>query len=387
MRVALTCPDSLSVLLFCQGIIEAIQDGGRSHVVVITDVGESREALEALGVTCIDRPVSRFTDPAGDIGYIADLVRLFRQHRCDAVLNFSTKQNIYGAIAGSIAGLKPIVAHVVGLGTTFVPDPSFKAAAMRRVLRGLYRIACRLSDKVWFTNPNDRQFFIETGLVAESRTILTRNYLDTSFWAIENEAPGDLAALRVGLGYSPDDIVVLMVARLNRAKGVFDFAEAAMLLRERCPGCRFLLVAPAEPPGAQTVSVEEVRAFEALGNFRWMGFQRDVRRLYAMCDMAVLPTYYKEGGYPRSLLEPMSLGKPLITTTSEDCRKTVDEGRNGFLVPPQDPTALADAIEQLAADPELRAQFGRWSRKKAVEEFEERAIVGEALRKASLVRA
>lgn len=385
MRIALTCPDSISVLLFCQGIIEALQNDGRSHVVVITDVGENRAEIEALGVTCVDRPVSRFTDPLGDVAYVAALARIFREYRCDGVLNFSTKQNIYGSIAGRLAGLNCIVSHVVGLGITFQPDPSLRASVMRQVMRGLYWLSCRLSNVVWFTNASDRAYFIATGLVEESRTILTRNYLDTSFYAAGQESKQDVDALRRALGYSPDDVVVLMVARLNRAKGVLDFAEAAQLLRHRCEVCRFLLIAPEEPPGPHTVPVDEIRKFESSGNFLWKGFQRNVRRLYALCDIAVLPTYYKEGGYPRALLEPMSMGKPLITTTSEDCRRTVDAGRNGLLVPPRDPSALADAVELLAKDPHRRAGFGRWSRQKAVTEFEEREIVGEALRSAGLI--
>jgi glycosyltransferase involved in cell wall biosynthesis len=105
----------------------------------------------------------------------------------------------------------------------------------------------------------------------------------------------------------------------------------------------------------------------------------------ALSHIGVLPSYYKEGGYPRALLEPMSMGRPVITTTSEDCRGAVDEGVTGLLVPPRDAGALANAIARLADDTELRVRYGAASREKARREFDETAILGDALRRLGLV--
>jgi N,N'-diacetylbacillosaminyl-diphospho-undecaprenol alpha-1,3-N-acetylgalactosaminyltransferase len=387
MTVALTCPDGLSVVLFCEGIIKALRSGGRQRVLVLTEVGEYRAQIEEFGADCINVPMSRYIDPVRDACYVMTLWRIMRREKCTGVLNFSTKPNIYGAIAARLAGVKRIVLHVVGRGASFQPGRSLKSRMMQSVMRRLYTLSCSLSDRVWFTNPNDLQFFVDTRIVESSRTILTHNYLDTSYYAPEMESEADVAALRTELAISPGQLVVLMVARLIRPKGVFEFAGAAELLRERYPDCRFLLVAPPEPNAPQSIAPADIKAYEARAHFRWLGFRHDMRRLYAMCDIAVLPTYYKEGGYPRALLEPMSMGKPLITTTSEDCRATVDEGRNGLLVPPRDTEALAEAIAMLVRDPSLRARFGRHSREKAVAEFEEKAIVEGPLREAGLVAA
>lgn len=386
MTIALVAPDGLTVVLFCLAFIDALKAGGRSKVIVVADVGPHRAELEALGVECVDVPMSRFIDPLSDARYVATLRSVFKRYGCDAVVSHSTKPNVYAPIAARMAGVPRVVNHVVGLGATFVPDGSLKSAVMRRVLLGLYCIACSKCDRVWFTNPADREFFVRAGVVPAEKTILTRNYLDTEFWTMGNVPPDSIAALRLELGITANAPVVLMVARLIRSKGVVEFAQAAHLLREKHPAARFLLVAPEQPPSAQTIAPETIHELEREGNFRWLGFRPDVRRLYALCDLAVLPTYYKEGGYPRALLEPMSLGKPLVTTTSEDCRATVDEGRNGFLVPPRDANALADAIDRLLSDASLRSRFGEHSRRKAVAEFDERPIVTGALRAAGLVQ-
>ncbi len=118
---------------------------------------------------------------------------------------------------------------------------------------------------------------------------------------------------------------------------------------------------------------------EKTSHLKWLGFRSDVKRIYALSDLAVLPSYYKEGGYPRALLEPMAMGKPVITTDIPDCKGTVEEGRNGFLVPAKDAKALAKAIENLILDEHMLKKFGEYSRVKAEREFDEKKIVPQAL--------
>ena len=97
-----------------------------------------------------------------------------------------------------------------------------------------------------------------------------------------------------------------------------------------------------------------------------------------MADVAVLPSYYREGGYPRGLLEPMAMGKPFVAADTDGCRGTVAEGQNGYLVPPRDGAALAGAIGRIFDEPGRLEAFGRASREKAVQEFEDDLIVPSA---------
>jgi glycosyltransferase involved in cell wall biosynthesis len=110
------------------------------------------------------------------------------------------------------------------------------------------------------------------------------------------------------------------------------------------------------------------------GSLQWLGFRKDVLELYALSDVAVLPSYYKEGGYPRALLEPMALAKPVIAADTDDCKGPVRHGENGFLVPPGDGKALAERIEELFKDPALRARFGSRSLEIMREEFDDRIV-------------
>ncbi len=107
----------------------------------------------------------------------------------------------------------------------------------------------------------------------------------------------------------------------------------------------------------------------------WLGFRRDVKELYSVSDVAVYPSFYREGGYPRGLTEPMAMSKPVITTDSIHCRGTVEDGKNGFIVPIRDSASLASAIKTIVCDDELAKNFGDYSRMKAVNEFDEATII------------
>ena len=379
MKIALLGPDGLSIVLFCKGIIRALQRVEGAEVVVVSDDGEHRAEIEALGVRSLTVPISRFATPVADLRYCYRLYRLLRRERCDLVMNFTTKPNIYGTFAARAARVPRVVSHVVGLGAAFLPPSGLAPWIIRSVFTSLYRVASRWTDRAWFTNKNDLNYFIERRLLAPEQVVLTRNYLDTDEYAREVVSQWEIEALRREFRLDTLDEVVIMVARLIWSKGVREFVEASRLLKERLPHVRFLLVAPHETGNTDAVPESYVRDAEHGSNFRWLGFRRDVKQLYALSELAVLPSYYKEGGYPRALLEPMAMGKPVITTTSEDCRGVVEEGRNGILVPIKDSTALAEAIFRLMTDKTRRQSAGRYSRDKAVSEFDERPIIDQAL--------
>ena len=384
MNIALVCPDGLSIILFCKGIIRALQSIPSARVFVMCEAGTHEQEIAALGVSCISVPMYRWLSPWEDFKYCWRLWREMRCCKCELVLNFATKPNIFGTFAGKFAGARLNYLHVVGLGAGFESRSNFRGKVMRWMFFRLYRLACQWSNKVWFTNKQDRLFFIDRGLISDKNTVLSRNYLDTDEYAIELISDQRKNEARSLCRLADGEKMVIMVARMIWQKGIREFAEAAELLRDTHPKLKFILVAPLETGSQDAVPEAYVREKEKSANLKWLGFQNDVKCLYAIADLAVLPTYYKEGGYPRALLEPMAMGKPVITTTSEDCRGTIEEGKNGFLVPIQDSQALTAAIAQVMSDDELREKLGAYSRVKAVRDFDERSIVLNALRELGL---
>ena len=170
-----------------------------------------------------------------------------------------------------------------------------------------------------------------------------------------------------------------MIARMIWAKGIREFVEAAVSLNTALPSLHFVLVAPLEDGSEGAVPASYIERYKSKTNLHWLGFRDDIEALIKLCDVAVLPSYYKEGGYPRALLEPMAMGKPVIAADTTDCRGPVEHGVTGYLVPPRDSGELTKAIARLIEDPDLRKRFGAKSRDKIEQEFDEDVIVPQAL--------
>lgn len=381
MKVAIVIPDGLSATLFCTGMIRAIRAVPDAEVAVISEAGDWASRIEDLGARSIELQMHRYVSPLRDIAYVFKLARILRRERFDTVINFSTKPNIYGPISARLAGCKLVLGHVVGLGSTFVDSeqdrPSDKA--LRVIVRFLYRLASRLSDAMWFTNRYDLAYFKERGLVEGTETLLTRNYLDVNRYAAEATDDKGVESVRSELNLKQDNYVVLMIARMIWAKGIREFVEAAVSLKSTNPSLHFILVAPLEEDSEGAVPASYITEHKSKTNLHWLGFRNDIEALIKLCDLAVLPSYYKEGGYPRAILEPMAMGKPVIAADTTDCRGPVEHGVTGYLVPPRDSGALTKAIARLVEDPDLRKRFGAKSRHKIEQEFDENLIVPQAL--------
>lgn len=379
MNIAIVIPDAYSAFLFCKGIITYLKNIVKANISVICFEDLYGHNIRSLGVNIINLDIYRFLNPLKDASYLLKLYNIFKRERFDVVINFSTKPNIYGPIAARMANVKRVISHIVGLGSVFLSNNGIKSQLLENILLLFYLLSCKLSDKVWFTNPNDLKLFIARGLIGQDKVVLTKNYLDVDYYSSTNVDPNEIKQLRKELRIRVQDKVVIMVARMMWSKGIREFAEASVILKNEYLNLFFLLIAPLEPDNLDSVPESYIREMEKKSNLKWLGFRSDVKNLYALSDLAVLPSYYKEGGYPRALTEPMAMGKPIITTESEDCRGTVEEGKNGFLVPIKDAKALAAAISLLMEDNDKRVRFGQYSRLKAERDFDEKKIVSQAL--------
>jgi glycosyltransferase involved in cell wall biosynthesis len=132
------------------------------------------------------------------------------------------------------------------------------------------------------------------------------------------------------------------------------------------------VIGPEEPHKSGSLSRDDREAARAAG-VRFLGGRDDVVRLYRGMDLYVLASHRE--GFPRSAMEAAAMGLPIVATDVRGCRQVVEPGVTGLLVPPRDPRALADAIAELAVDPERRCRMGAAGRQKAIREFDQQRCI------------
>lgn len=379
MKIALTGPDTFTVWRFRRGLITALAARGIA-VHVISPEDDYVERIQTLPVVYHPVPFSRFTNPAHDLKYLLALWRIFRQERFDIVHNNTIKANVYGAIAAKLAGCPKIIAMLEGLGFTFSPAQSVKHRVVQALGKMLYRLGLGLSDAIWFVNQDDCDAMTRAGFADPRKSVVIRSGggLNLAEFSAEAVDAQQTARLRQELEIADESLVVtLVVARLLWSKGVGEFIQAAERLRAAHPQARFLLVGPLEEDSPDAVPERFMRE-KLPENVAWLGFRDDVREILSLTDLVVLPSYYGEG-LPYVLLEGMAMSKPIVTTDNVGCREVIEEGRNGYLVPPKDAGAFAGAIERLLSDDAKRRAFGAYSRQKMEEEFDEQVIIQHVL--------
>jgi glycosyltransferase involved in cell wall biosynthesis len=324
-------------------------------------------AFAEAGVPYRHYGMSRRANPVLDAYAVWQLLRIFRAERPAVVHAFDTKPAVWARIAARLAGVPVVIGTLPGLGSLY-SDPGLGARIMRLVYRPLQTIACHWADLTVFQNADDAREFEQLGVVRRSRlAIIPGSGVRTEFFAPAMADGTARARGRAELGISGTGIVVAMVSRILRSKGVLDFAAAARDVARAQPSIHFLLVGPADDGSIDALSADELRALRE--SVTWVGARKDIKEILASADIFVFPSFYREG-VPRVLLEAASMALPLVAADCPGSRDVVDDGVNGFLVPPKDPPAIAQAVLRLSRRPELRANFGERSRERAVSRFD-----------------
>ena len=356
--VVISINASWNVFNFRRGLIEALRTKGW-HVVALAPTDEYSPRLAALGVEHVPIVIdSRGLSPLRDLGLLLNYYRLLRRIRPDVFLGYTAKPNIYGSLAAQSLGIR-VINNISGLGTAFIGG-----GILRRFVSSLYRVALRRSAIVFFQNPEDRDLFLDLGLVRPDQTRL----LPGSGIDLVRFRPEDRPKTADGT------VIFLLVGRLLRQKGVCEFVEAARLVRRQDPNARFHLLGLLDAPNRSAIGRDEVAAWEAEGVVEYLGETDDVRPALAAADCIVLPSYRE--GLPRTLLEGAAMAKPLIATDVPGCRQVVEHGANGLLCTVGDAGSLAAAmLEMLRLGAAARSKMGATGRARVERDFSEDRVV------------
>ena len=346
-------PKNRTVYNFRGDLIKALQAKGFEVLVTGPDQTE-REMIDALGVRFVELPMNKTgTDPLADLRYCLSLWKLIRKERPDRILAYTVKPVVYGGLAARLAGHRHFYSLITGGGYIFAAS-TLKARLLGLVVRTLYRASLSSSRATIFQNDDDRQEFIGRGLVKGDKTrVVAGSGVNLDAFPA---AP------------MPADPSFLMVSRLLGSKGVMEYLQAAALVRQSHPHARFALVGQYEDTMQDALSREAIDHYFETGIVARHGETDDVRPFYRDCGVYVLPSYRE--GTPRTVLEAMATGRPVITTDTNGCRDTVQEGVNGFLVPPRDARALAERMSWCLQHPDQLAAMGEASRRLCEEQYD-----------------
>ncbi len=367
----------MNLYLFRLSLMKRMVEKGWSVTALVPE-GKYAHLFEKEGIRHEHYSIKRDgMNPLTECMVISRLYRKLKSLRPDLLHSFTMKPNIYGAIAGMLAGVPRIVNSVTGLGSFFIDSKT--VAPIGRALSQLYRVSCHFADAVVFQNGDDLEFFLQHNIAPGGKCRVVRGSgVDLEKFSPERFSQTDRKMLRESLGIRDGAVVVTLITRLIWDKGVREFCEAASIIRKRLgEKAVFLLVGDYYDGNPNAVPASYIESMVNLENVMFAGWREDIPEILNCSDIVTLPSYRE--GLPVSLQEALATGLPVVTTDVPGCRETVEDGVNGFLIPPRDARALASAIERLLTDAELRAVMGKRGREKAEREFDVRCIVQQHL--------
>ena len=356
MKIVISRNTSWSLFNFHSGLIKALSEYG-FEVLVLCPEDEYTSSLSLLGCRFIPLQMDNAKmNPLKDFLLFWRYLMIFGKERPDIYLAYTIKPNIYGSVAAHLLNV-PVINNVTGLGSTFI-----QGGWLGRFVGMLYRLSFYKSRKVFFQNEDDRGFFLDSGLVSGE---------------VAERLPGSGIDLdKFSAAPMPDNLKMhfLFIGRMLRDKGVYEFIEAARLLKKRGIKAEYWLLGFLKVDNPTAISKQEIREWLEEGIIRYLGSSDDVRDHIESVDCVVLPSYRE--GVPRTLLEAAGMMRPIIASDVAGCRDVVDDGVNGFLCRPRDAEDLADKMQKMEAlSASEREVMGVKGREKVEREFDQKIVI------------
>ncbi len=334
------------------------------EVTIVSAPGKELEAVaQQEGVKWAAVPMEREISPLKDILSLWLLWRLLRQLR-PAVVNVGTaKAGLLAGIAARLAGVpcRIYTLHGIRLETT--------RGIKRWLLTWTERISCACANRVLCVSDSVRRLALELSLTEAKRAAVLAagsfNGVEASRFAPTPERLARARELKRELGFPEHAPVIGFVGRLVRDKGVPELLEAFEQVRRRFPETRLLLLGRFETGDPVPERTRQLILSDPA--IVHVGYVSDPSIHYQVMDMLALPTHRE--GFPTVVLEAAAAGKPVVAARATGAVDAVVDGVTGLLVPVGDAKALAEALGELIAAPEVAVRMGKAGRERVEREF------------------
>ncbi|MGL5903390.1 MAG: glycosyltransferase family 4 protein [Cetobacterium sp.] len=343
---------------FRGGVIKKLCDDGYK-VYIISPPFEKSKEMESWGCKYIPISIDRLgTNPIKDLKIILNLKKIYSKMKPDLIFHYSIKPNIYGGIAARLLKLK-YIAVIPGAGRVFhIKNIKYK------IIRILYQVGLKKAMRVLFLNNDDLKEFLKEKITNKNQALNIRSEgVNIEMFTSKKEN------VKVS-----ENIKFLMISRINKEKGIFEYFEAAEIIKRKYKEATFFLLG-----GKGEIKENELGELLSLKNVIYLGETDKVNEMIDSMDCIVLPSYRE--GTPRTLLEAGAMGKPIISTNCIGSKDVVDDNVNGFLCKIKDSIDLSKKIEKfIKLSPKDKSEMGENSKKKIVKEFNEKRIIQEYYR-------
>jgi glycosyltransferase involved in cell wall biosynthesis len=323
------------------------------EVHVATRVSNGAAAIEAERFVLHPIPFARGSlSPVATLLTIAALRRVHRNIKPVLTHHVALQACVLGMLA-SFGQSCACLNAFIGLGYSFTSE-SGKARVVRKLVGSLLRFFINRNHCIALVqNPDDMAALLSLGIAKKQIALIAGSGVDIDRFTPMPE-PGGAPTL----GF---------VGRLLDDKGIRTLVAAHQLLRTRVPKAQLLIAGTPDPANPASVTEGEARSWNELPGITWLGQVNDIADFWARIHVAVLPS--RREGLPLSLLEAAACGRAMIASDVPGCREVVVQEQTGLLFPVDDVPALADAMERLAVDPQLRARCAMAARTRVVERF------------------
>lgn len=355
MRVLIIGAYPNSIVGFRGQLIKKLVDSGH-QVLVMTATAEQGviDEVQRLGAEFKSYDVQRNgLNPIEDLKTFWQLIKAIRQFKPDKILAYTIKPVIWGGLAAKFASNADFFALITGLGYAFTRG-SLLRNVVNTAVQYLYRFALLSAKGVIFQNEDNRQVFVEEKIVPKFKT-----------YRVFGSGVNLTEYAQVAL--PKHETTFLLIARLLGDKGIREYIAAARRIKKQYPETIFQLLGPKDS-SPDRIPFSEINKAEREGVIQYLGETNNVIPYLQNCHIYTLPSYHE--GLPRTVLEAMAVGRPILTTNTCGCRDTVIGNENGFLVPVKDDVALANKMTWFIENSSAWSSMANASRKYAMQLFD-----------------
>lgn len=370
LRVLQLCAVDFTVKNFLRPLIHFLKDRG-FEVITACSPGPYFPELEKEGLILVPLPISRSMHLPRHLKSTMQLYHYLQRNRFDIIHVHTPIASLIGRLAARFAGVPIRIYTAHGF---YFHDEMPPARRLFHIM--LERMAGRWSDFIFTQSEEDRVTAIREKIAKPDRIITIGNGVNMERFDPERIPEEEKAKRREEFHIPPDAPVVGIIGRMVREKGYMEFIEAAALILREVPRTHFLCIGDelqSDHDASKTLFLSRIRELGLQDRIHFAGMRSDIPELLSIMTVYTLPSYRE--GMPRSIIEAMGMGIPVVATRIRGCREEVVEGETGYLVPPRDTISLAQAALGLLKAPDRVKVMGCAGRERALSLFSEKLVL------------